>query len=169
MKLESKILKTKTEQLDPVACTTTPMAIATYPSYNNQFNRFSSLQLYKTINKKKKKKKIDMVGRDTLGATTVAALTTRLRKDLWVRPPGFSGRPADEILTVEGLSPSNDGKLLVEIAGAVAITCNSSPKTPPLITLIDKMKPLKKIKLLKFMEKYPPYFLIGEIIGMKGF
>lgn len=57
---------------------------------------------------------------NTLGATTVAALTTRPRKDFWVTTPPFVKGPKEEILRVEGRSPSNDGKLLVEIEEALS-------------------------------------------------
>lgn len=90
-----------------------------------------------------------------MGVTTVAALTTRLRKDLWVRPPAFNGRPIDEILTVEGLSPSNDGKLLVEIVGAVAISCNNIAKNAPISRLIEKIKTQKYRNSWRNGEVYP--------------
>lgn len=65
-----------------------------------------------------------------MGATTVAALTTRPWNDLRLRPPGLK-TPTEEILTVEVLSPSNDGKILVEIdeavSGAVAIPGSFPP------------------------------------------
>jgi len=53
-----------------------------------------------------------------LGATTVAALTTKGRKDLWLSPCLNGTKPA--ILTVEGLSPSNRGKHLPETVAVVS-------------------------------------------------
>lgn len=51
--------------------------------------------------------------RYTLGATVVDAFTTRLRKELRLDPTCF--RATVEILTFEGLSPSNEDKLPANI------------------------------------------------------
>ena len=49
----------------------------------------------------------------------MAALTTRRpRKDLRLSPPFLI--PTNGTLTVEGFNPSNDGKRLAEIDGAVS-------------------------------------------------
>lgn len=53
----------------------------------------------------------------TLGATVVAALTTRPRKDLWLTSETPTGDPN---LRFEGLRPSNDAKFLAEIDDAVS-------------------------------------------------
>lgn len=55
--------------------------------------------------------------RSTLGATVVAALTTRPRKDLWLTSDTAAGDPN---LPLKGLSPSNEAKLLAEIDEAVS-------------------------------------------------
>lgn len=53
----------------------------------------------------------------TLGATVVAALTARPRKERWLTSDTPAGDPN---LRFEGLSPSNDAKLLAEIDDAVS-------------------------------------------------
>lgn len=61
-------------------------------------------------------------GYNTLGVTTVptvAALTTRPRKDLRLRPPCLKGAN-EETLTFEDFSPSNEGnKFLADTDDAV--------------------------------------------------
>ena len=55
----------------------------------------------------------------TLGATAVAALTTKPRKDLWLKPP-----PTEANLTFEVLRPSNDEKPLAGTLTDDAVSCD---------------------------------------------
>lgn len=54
-----------------------------------------------------------VIRRNTLGATTVAALTTKPLKDLLVKAPGFNV-PKEENFTADSLSPCNEAKFLAD-------------------------------------------------------
>lgn len=56
--------------------------------------------------------------KSTLGATAVAALTTRPRKVLWCKGPALSGATVANF-TVDGFSPSYEGTMRHEMDGVV--------------------------------------------------